>query len=439
MLLTDYDVIIVGAGLGGLGAGVGLTQGQSNPPRTVLLEAKDWVGGRCYSNNEFPAPFDYGGQFFHQIVYDSEGVSNNPLFEIYKAQGGSEIAIDLRPAFYQNGTRLPDSVQKEFRDTATAVGGLICNAGMDAGSGAPDVSAADATADLAGQPWYTLTMAFLELALDAKPARLSCLDAWNDMKLAITPDGSPSDRVNPFGMGNFIQQFANGLNIQLSTRVTEIDISDPVIKVTTNRGALTTQALIITVPITLLAAFPPAIKIVGGLPLEYEEAFHNLPFGLVDKVGISFTEDVFGRDTQDNLMVTRYEDTSNFAMGVAKLAGKPMMNLLVGGDLARTLEEGGKPAFQNYAEFFLRETFQIDKAKIAKVDVHPWGTDEFSRGSYSAALPGMASYRKTLQSPIDNRILFAGEAVSSTAHSSLHGAWMTGLDAASYLTPILLK
>jgi hypothetical protein len=54
---------------------------------------------------------------------------------------------------------------------------------------------------------------------------VSVLDVWNDVEFAINLDGSPSDKVNPSGMGNFAAQFANGLDIRLSTRVTGIDMS----------------------------------------------------------------------------------------------------------------------------------------------------------------------------------------------------------------------
>ena len=36
--------------------------------RAVVLEARDRIGGRCYCDNTFPAPFDFGGQFFQQVV-----------------------------------------------------------------------------------------------------------------------------------------------------------------------------------------------------------------------------------------------------------------------------------------------------------------------------------------------------------------------------------
>src|SRR5581483_4852128 len=418
---ADYDAIVVGAGIGGLGAGHML---RTLGLRSVVLEARDRIGGRCYCDNSFPAPFDFGGQFFHQVVPNELGGTNNPLYDLFRSQGGPDVPCDLRPTFYQGGVRSPQAEQDAFLEMAVAVAAEVSAAGLAAELGGPDMSAADATADLVGQPWYTLTTAFMELALDAHPTRLSCHDAWNDLKLAVNLDGSTSDRVNPGGMGNWILQFADGLDIRLSTQVADIDTTAASrIEVVTERGSLTAKAVIVAVPVTVLAA--ERIRFTPALPDRYVAAVHDLPFGLVDKIGLAFGSNVFG-DTPDNLVVTRHLDTSRFGMGLARLAGTPMMNLIVGGDLAVELEAGGVPAFRAYAEEFLTATYDASvAAAIDRLVVHPWGTDEWTMGSYSAALPGKASARTTLATPIDDRVFFAGEAVSSTAHSSLHGAYVT--------------
>jgi monoamine oxidase len=423
----DFDVIVVGAGAGGLGAGQKLA---ALGLRGVVLEARDRIGGRCYCDNTFPAPLDFGGQFFQQVVPNAFGGTNNPLYDLYIAQGGENVPCVLIPDFYEDGVRLPAAEQDAYHDMSTAVGVALSTAGVAAELGAPDISGADATALLAGEPWYRLTAAFLELALDAPLARLSCLDFWNDFKFAINLDGSPSDRVNPPGMGNFIAQFAAGLDIRLSTPVTEIDLSGAdQITVVTEQGPLTAQAVIVTAPITVLAAGDIAFR--PALPVAYMQAFEDLPFGLVDKIGIAFTSDVFG-ETPANTIVTRHEDTSRFGMGLTKLAGQPpMMNLFVGGDLARELEAGGEAAVEAYTQEFVTATFgSAAAATIARTISHPWGSDPLTLGSYSAAKVGKVGARATLAEPIDDRLYFAGEAISMEAHSSLHGAFLTGQNAA---------
>lgn len=423
---SDFDVIVVGAGAGGLGAGQKLA---ALGLRGVVLEARDRIGGRCYCDNTFPAPFDFGGQFFQQVVPNAFGGTNNPLYDLYVAQGGQDQPVVLVPDFYENGVRLPDAQQAPFHDMATAIGAELAVAGMATQLDAPDLSVSDLTGDLAGQPWYTLTTAFLGLAFDAPVARLSVLDVWNDLEFAINLDGSPSDKVNPTGMGNFIAQFARGLDIRLSTRVTEIDMTGADwVKVVTDQGPLSARAVIVTVPVTVLAAGNIAFR--PALPTEYSQALDDLPFGVVDKIGIAFTFDVFG-GAAPNSMVTQHLDTENFGLGLAKMAGAPMMNLIVAEDLARELEAGGATAVDAYAREFVTDTFGAAAANaIDRTITHGWATDPLTMGSYSAARVGKVGARATLQKPLDNRLYFAGEAISTNAHSSLHGAFLTGQSAA---------
>jgi len=424
---SEFDLIVVGAGAAGLGASQKLA---ALGLRAVVLEARDRIGGRCYCDNTFPAPFDFGGQFFQQVVPNVFGGTNNPLYDLYIAQGGQDEPVVLVPDFYENGVRLPDAEQAPYHDMATAIGAEMAVAGIAAQLGAPDLSVTDLTADLAGQPWYTLTTAFLGLAFDAPASRLSVLDVWNDLQFAINPDGSPSDKVNPTGMGNFIAQFADGLDIRLSTRVTEIDMTGAdQVKVVTDQGPLLAKAVIVTAPMTVLAAGD--ITFIPALPSEYSQAFDDLPFGVVDKIGIAFTSDVFG-GAAANSMVTQHLDTERIGLGLAKMAGAPMMNLIVAEDLARELEEGGATAVDAYAHEFVTDTFgAAAAAAIDRTITHAWGTDPLTMGSYSAARVGKVGARATLATPLDNRLYFAGEAVSTNAHSSLHGAYLTGQDAAT--------
>src|SRR4051812_7352458 len=341
----DFDVIVVGAGLAGMGAGREL---KLNGLRTVVLEARDRIGGRCYCDNSFPAPYDYGGQFFQQVVPNILGGTNNPLYDLYIAQGGPDVPCVLVPSFAENGALLPDTDQDPFHDMTKAVGAELALAGIAAQLGDPDTSVADATADLGGQPWYTLTTAFMGLAFNVPVSQLSVLDAWNDLAFAINPTGAPSDKVNPSGMGNFAAQFAQGLDIRQSTRVTEIDMTaTDSMTVVTDQGSLTARAVIVTVPVSLLAA--GEVTFTPELPTDYSQAFADLPFGVVDKVGVAFSFDIFG-DVPANTIITSHQDqdTAQFGMGLAKLAGKPMMNVFAANDLARSLEADGDAAFEAF-------------------------------------------------------------------------------------------
>lgn len=108
-----------------------------------------------------------------------------------------------------------------------------------------------------------------------------------------------------------------------------------------------------------------------------------------------------------------------------------MMNLFFAEELARQLEAAGAAAYEAYAREFLTDTFGAAAAAIDRTIIHPWGADPLTMGSYSAARVGKVGARAMLAEPLDNRLYFAGEAVSTNAHSSLHGTYLTGQQAAT--------
>jgi monoamine oxidase len=67
---------------------------------------------------------------------------------------------------------------------------------------------------------------------------------------------------------------------------------------------------------------------------------------------------------------------------------------------------------------------------VKPIQLHRWGLDPFSLGSYSYALPGFADCRQALAAPVEDRLFFAGEACSIGDFSTAHGAWQTGVMAA---------
>ena len=55
-----------------------------------------------------------------------------------------------------------------------------------------------------------------------------------------------------------------------------------------------------------------------------------------------------------------------------------------------------------------------------------WAAEPWIEGSYSHALPGHAIERLRLANAGDDRIAFAGEAVSVSDYSTAHGAFDSG-------------
>jgi monoamine oxidase len=207
--------------------------------------------------------------------------------------------------------------------------------------------------------------------------------------------------------------------------VTRIDHSGKCLRIETKLGSLTAQKAIVTVPTNLIAQ--EAIRFFPALPAKVQAAA-GLPLGLDNKVmlGLSDPGDL---PKDGNLRGA----TMRTAMGTFHLRpfGQPCIEGFFGGSFARQLEDAGVGALAAEAIDEIADMLGNDiRRKLTPLAESRWGHDAFARGSYSHALPGHAGKRAVLAAPVDDRLVFAGEATSPNFFSTAHGARDSGERAA---------
>ena len=429
----DVDAVVIGAGIAGMAAAQSLgTAGH----RVVVVEARDRVGGRCFCDNTFRAPFDFGAQLFHQVTPSPGGGTHNPLYDIAVARGIVPVPTELAPLMFRDGAPVSPDRNQLLHEKIGALAMAINDAGSAAAGGAPDVSAAQATTAYLGTDWYELASAVIALSTGKGGERTSSLDSYRFGSLDETVDDASTDFLNPSGMGNFIATFRDGLDIAFNTVVRRIRWGEGSrLRVETTNGTLAARAVIVTASTGVLGS--GAIGFDPPLADEVLDAIAGLPLGTVDKIGLTFAHDVFG-GIDPNSAVTKDDDTQRPTLVLSRFAGQPQANVFVWDDLAIELESRGPAALINHAKRYVGEMFGTDAAAaITNAVVHPWGTDQWALGSYSIALPGCASAHSVLATPLDNKVFFAGEAVSELSYGTLHGAYLSGQAAASRLHEVL--
>jgi monoamine oxidase len=227
------------------------------------------------------------------------------------------------------------------------------------------------------------------------------------------------------GYGSVVATHGADLRVELDCKVERVDHRGRELRVETSRGAVTAQAVVVTLPSALIAEeedfFLPALP-------EKTGAAAGLPLGLADKLFLALSgQEAFEPDSRAFGAIDR---TATGAYQFRPL-GRPLIECYFGGALAAELERGGEAAFLDFAVAELVGLFGADFARrVAPRGSYSWGVNPLSRGSYSYALPGRADDRATLAAPVDDRIFFAGEACSRTDFSTAHGAFRTG-DAAA--------
>jgi monoamine oxidase len=399
---SETEVAVIGAGAAGIAAARRLHD--AGVP-CLLIEARDRLGGRAYTVRHGGDGVDLGCGWLHSAA-------TNPFVAIAEAQGR---ALDRsspawsRPAVERN---FPLADQRAYHQAMADYYERL----SELSAGAADVSCAAAFEP--GNRWNGLIGAVVSYISGGDAREVSARDFENYAGTDV------NWRVSE-GYGTVVAAHAQGVAVALGTVVARIDHSARRIVVETNRGAISAQHVIVTLPTDIIAA---RADLFFPLLPEKTEAAAGLPLGLADKLYLALDNaEEFGRDSR----VFARTDTKDTASYTVRPQGRPQIEGYFGNGFADELERGGVAAFVDFAVGQLVDVFGSDfRKRLSLLDMHLWRADPFARGSYSFARPGKVECRGTLAAPVDDRLFFAGEACSQLDFSTAHGAYLTGFTAA---------
>jgi monoamine oxidase len=402
----EVDVVIIGAGAAGIAAARRIAAAGR---RYVLIEAANHIGGRCITDmRTFGVPFDLGAHWIH-----SSG--SNPVakiapghgIDIYPAPASQKVRIGLRNA--REG-ELEDFLTSQVRATrAIASAARIADTACE--QALPN--------DLAD--WRsTVEFVLGPFAYGKDLAQLSALD------FARAPERN-ADAFCRQGFGALLATRAAGIDVQLSTPATSIDIGRNV-EVQTPKGTITAATAIITVSTNVLAS--GRIRFASDLPQRVSEAFTSLSLGSYDHIALELTGNPLGLDS-DDLVFEKSTDTHTAAI-LGNMSGSALCLIEVAGSFGRELSAQGQAAMVDFAGDWLAKLYGADVKKAVNRAISTrWNADANTLGAMSAAAPGGHAARAVLAEPVHDAAWFAGEAVHETLWGTVGGAWDSGERAAT--------
>jgi len=417
--MPDVDVVVIGAGLAGLGAATALRQAGR---RAVVLEAADRIGGRAWT----AYPPELGGVWFDMGAVWLHSAEINPLVPIARAAGETLLRSDeLRRECTYVGTR--EATRDEYADFAAAWDRYEVRAGAILRE-VDDAPLAVVARALPDDPWAVTVETWEGPIICCASADELSLRDWHTNVLSgsnLVPDG---------GIGAFVARcLGQGLDIRLRTPATRVAWGGPGVQVETTAGTITARSAIVTVSTGVLSA--GAIRFDPPLPPAAQAAIQAMPMGLAMKVALRATsEDRLGLPLHCSLdrQVKRSGDpTMGFQCWPYK---RDYIQGWIGGPAAWDLARAGDAAALDFALGQLRSVLgsQVDRvfAGGSHLVTH-WEADPLIRGAYSVVHPGDAGARAALGTPLAaGRLMFAGEACHSGMTGTVAGAWISGQDAA---------
>jgi monoamine oxidase len=404
-----WDLVVIGAGVAGLAAA---RTAREAGLITVVLEAKDRIGGRAWTDTQsLGVPWERGANWLHDAEHN--------FFTRYADAHGFayEATAVLVRRLWAGGWAA--SQLQAARDDYEA---QALRAVREAGAAGRDIAAAEVIPPhprfrASFEPWFAALAG-------AEPARASTLDFARGAL-------SGSNRRLERGLGALVGHYGRGLPVRLATPAIAIRWDGKDVRVDTPRGGLRARSVIVTLSTNALAS--GRLRFAPILPAARQEALAGVPTGAANKVALAFTRNVFDRAAPFAL---RFADErfSGFMFEMRPF-GRDLAIGHCGGRWARELEAAGARAMVDLAEEALVQVFGADVRRCRRAAATTaWCSDPDVLGGYSCALPGQAHLRALLAEPLAERVLFAGEACSLEHYGTVHGAWTSGAAAAHEAT-----
>lgn len=415
------DVLVLGAGISGIAAARTLVD---NGWSVIVLEARNRIGGRMWTDTSLGVPLDLGASWIH-------GVKGNPITELAHKFGVQTVASDYdNDVVYDfDGREMSDSEYTEIEDLFEAIYEDVAQMQEDTDHDRSlqqafneVISSRDLSAEeLRRLNFYIQGLTSLEYGAD--PDDLSLWEWDQDEEFG------GNDVVFPKGYNQITDGLAQGLDIRLGVKVAGISYGAEGVDVETSSGRYGGEKAIVTLPLGVLKQ--AEVKFEPSLPAWKQSAIDRLAMGVLNKVYLKFPKAFWNEEIENFGYLGETLGEWSDWMSFVPYAGAPVLMAFHGGAKGYDLEELSDDEIITGAMKTLRVIYGNGIPEPVGYLITRWGKDPLAFGSYSH-IPPFASGDDydALFEPVDDVLYFAGEATSREYPSTVHGAYLSGVAAA---------
>lgn len=416
-------VIVVGAGIAGVAAARELTAKGFD---VVVLEARDRIGGRIWTDRSLSVPVDLGAASI-------ELAKSNPLTPLAR-----QWQIPVRPIDYgsvavyeADAGRIDDEEAAEIADRLEdliTVGWRRAKREAESGKAAPVQSVGqflrqrkfvpDLSTERGRAERWAIGVQTCEYG--AEPDDLSL--AWFDGGF----DEDWDDLLVVGGFDRIVEHLAQGLDIRLGHEVSRIEYGDDRVRVVCPQGTFEAGRAIVTLPLGVLQS--GMVEFSPALPEKKRVALRRLAMGSAEKIVLEYAEAFWPRDVDFLGYASRQPGEFPQFLSLMAATGSPVLSATTAGEHARFLLSLSTEEALGQVHRALDAMFGRPTPRPVAYRVTRWGGDRFARGAYSYVPVGASEDDYiALAEPVGERLFFAGEATSHQHPSTVHGAYFSGL------------
>jgi monoamine oxidase len=422
MTTKQKSAIVIGAGLAGLSAAYDLHRAGWN---VIVLEARDRVGGRCYTVRNFSSGLvaEGGGEFIDEdhprmiALADQFGLK---LAVTHSWRGGEKdwASFDGKSGSLTDagvwGFNLAEEVEREW-ELLSKLSAFVEDgnqphlakdaARLDAQSAADWIESLDVHAY--AKKYF---IQHIRSEYTCEPERFSLLDLARNARMYYTAQGHGKNFRVIGGNDQIPRALADALpDVRMNAAVEAIRLTADGVAVSYqqagSRVTLDSDFAILAVPLTTARL----IDFNGSLPSAHQNMVNEISYGAVTKVMIEYRKRFWternwnGRLTTDTPINITWHATSHMEHE------RGILTAYTGGGPGEKLSAMPDEERIDLAVSEIERLFPGSAALVENVSTIAWLNEPFTRGSYMALAPGeVTAHWKTLSQPA-GRLFFAGE------------------------------